>query len=170
MDPAPGFESNLRSALEAMPARWRMLHLCPGWRWGREIRRRSLAFRLRRTLSSWGWLRWDAGFTSTVPTNRLHLDATRRLIVNLQELGRTRQLRQVGGPIAFAAPREALREIVHEYDAAWHRANHSVNNNKTRQHNNHPFPSHFQTRITMYKTTQIKRYNYLSTPTQKAKH
>ena len=128
MDAAPGFESNLRSALEAMPARWRMLHLCPGWRWGRELRRRSLAFRLRRTLSSWGWLRWDAGFTSTVPTNRLHLDTTRRLIVNLQELGRMRQLRQVGGPIAFAAKREALREIVHEYDAAWHRANHSVNN------------------------------------------
>lgn len=125
---APNFEANLAHAMRAIPDGWRMLHLCPGWRWGRARRGQSITYAIQRLLAANKIVRWDAGFLPSVPTTALRLDATRRLIVNLPELARTRRLRQVGGPIAFAARRASLPAVVKAYDAAWRASNRSVNN------------------------------------------
>ena len=86
---APNFASSLISAVRAMPPGWRMLHLCPGWRWGRE-QRNQISVRAMRKLASWKWADWAAGLAPTIPPAEFQLDATGRFIANVAELVRRR--------------------------------------------------------------------------------
>mmetsp|Transcript_40053 Transcript_40053/g.105904 ORF Transcript_40053/g.105904 Transcript_40053/m.105904 type:complete len:315 (-) Transcript_40053:86-1030(-) len=128
LDAAPhAFDVKLSNAVRAMPSNWRLLHLCPGWRWGRK-QRHSTLFALQRGLAKSSVLNWEAGMTPDVPTSELKVDGSGHLIVNVAELAKRRRVFHLGGPIAFAARPSVLPDVVRAYDAAWHTSKHTLKN------------------------------------------
>ena len=131
-DAAPDLHASLVRTVAALPSGWRTLHLCPGWRWGRE-RRNTLRYKFKRLLTSWGWVGWEFGLTPySLWESEFRLDerSNGRFINNVGELARKKRIHNLGGPIAFAARREALPGIIAEYDAAWKRSGGSIHNDK----------------------------------------
>lgn len=132
-EPRPNFLSELMHSVRVLPATWRMLHLCPGFLWGRS----NVLSRFVRSLAlSTGLARWDSwlapewSFLRTESTE-MWLDPTGRVVTNLADLSRARQSPEtrlaLGGPIAFAIrPADAARVLV-EYDAAYERLKNAPN-------------------------------------------
>jgi hypothetical protein len=132
-EPCPNFVTELMRSVNVLPATWRVLHLCPGFLWGRS----NVLSRLVRPLAlSMHLARWDSWLApewsfSKLESTEMRLDPTGRVVTNFADLSRARQSHgtrlALGGPIAFAIrPADAARALS-EFDATYEQLQNAPN-------------------------------------------
>ena len=121
MDVAPAFLSELMRDVDLLPDGWRLLHLCPGFLWGRS----NTASRVFRPLAvALGLWPWGAGLEpeAKFPKSKAKFGQYDRVLLNMAELARAHADRLLlGGPIAFALRPAQAQAVLAAYDAAYAR-------------------------------------------------
>jgi hypothetical protein len=132
-EPRPNFVNELLRSVHVLPATWRMLHLCPGFLWGRA---NVLSNRLRPLALSVNLVRWDSWLApeslfASLEAKDVRLDSTRRVVTNFADLSRAHQSYEarfaLGGPIAFTIRPADANHVLMEYDAAYERLKNAPN-------------------------------------------
>lgn len=132
-EPRPNFVRELMRSVNVLPATWRILHLCPGFLWGRSnvLSRLIRPLAMSMHLASWdSWLVPEWRF-SRLQFAQMRLDPTGRVVTNFADLSRAQQshdtILALGAPIAFAIrPADATR-VLSSYDATYERLTNAPN-------------------------------------------